>query len=442
MNFDESVQYLLGLGHETLAMKLGLKTTSMLLEVLDSPEQSFSSVQIAGTNGKGSVAAFLNSICLAANIKTGLYTSPHLSSITERIKINGVEIGQEQFALRVSEVRAAAESLVASRALPALPTFFEQVTVAALLAFREAKVELAILETGLGGRLDSTTAAKAEVVAITPIDMDHEEYLGDTIESIATEKAAIIRPGSIAVVSQQRHDALEVIISAAAANGVTPIIVNARTRDVHPTNGGTFFVTLETNEDIYENMRIALRGEHQIGNAAVSIALAEQLRRKGFEITNKAIVDGIQGANHPGRLEIFKEHDRHILLDGAHNPAGAQTLRRYLETFGTRPLVIVFGAMREKKIDQLARIIFPLADHIILTTVRNARSATVSDLLKLAGDLKVQATVVDSSTQALELARKSAGSAGLICVTGSLYLIGELRQTITEVSSKVAPSRM
>src|SRR5215510_5374051 len=192
MRFDEAVQYLLGLGHETLTIKLGLRNTELLLRSVNNPERTFPAVQIAGTNGKGSTAAVLESICRAAGIRTGLYTSPHLSSITERIKVNGVEITESEFARHTTIVRDVAEQLLREAQVEALPTFFEQLTVIALSWFRDAKVDLVILETGLGGRLDSTTAAQAGVVGITPIALDHEEYLGNTIESIASEKAAII----------------------------------------------------------------------------------------------------------------------------------------------------------------------------------------------------------------------------------------------------------
>src|SRR5215467_9497034 len=195
MNFQDAVEYLLSLGHETLTIKLGLRNTELLLASLGNPERSFPSVQIAGTNGKGSTAAMLDSMCRAAGIKCGLYTSPHLVSITERISISGTPISPEEFAGCVTIVRDISAQLLKDKQIEALPTFFEQLTVAALLAFRNAGIELAILETGLGGRLDSTTAAHAGIVGITSIAMDHEEYLGNTLKSIAAEKAAIIRPG-------------------------------------------------------------------------------------------------------------------------------------------------------------------------------------------------------------------------------------------------------
>src|ERR1044072_2197563 len=195
MSFEEALAYLLSLGHETLTIKLGLRNTEVLLAALGNPHKDFPSVQIAGTNGKGSTAVMLDSICRAAGIRTGLYTSPHLVSITERIVIDGAEISQEDFARHATTVRAAAESLLDDKQIEALPTFFEHVTAIALIAFREAGVEVAILETGLGGRLDATTAARAAIVGITSIAMDHEDYLGDTLGSIAADKVATLRPG-------------------------------------------------------------------------------------------------------------------------------------------------------------------------------------------------------------------------------------------------------
>src|SRR4029078_8529100 len=223
MDFDESFNYLLGLGHETLTIKLGLRNTELLLNALDNPQQAFQSVQIAGTNGKGSTAVMLDSICRAAGIKTGLYTSPHLSSITERILLNGTPVTEDAFASYVTRVRETSELLLARETFEALPTFFEQMTAAALLSFADSKIDLAILETGLGGRLDATTAAEAAIVAITPIAMDHEQYLGNTIEQIASEKAAIIRPGVKAVIAEQDPRALEVILAQCQEAKVEPI---------------------------------------------------------------------------------------------------------------------------------------------------------------------------------------------------------------------------
>ena len=228
MQFSEALRYLLDLGHETLAIKLGLRNIELLLAGLGHPQKSFPAVQIAGTNGKGSTAVVLDSICRAAGIRTGLYTSPHLVSITERICVGGIEISQDQFARQATLVRSAAEQLLAREEIGALPTFFEQVTAIALSEFRDREVELAILETGLGGRLDATTAAQATLVAITSIALDHQQYLGDTLTSIAAEKAAIIRPGVTAIIGKQPDEALDVILRHCALNKVNPSVADCR----------------------------------------------------------------------------------------------------------------------------------------------------------------------------------------------------------------------
>ena len=405
MNFEAAVQYLLSLGHETLTIKLGLRNTELLLAALDNPERAFNSVQIAGTNGKGSTAVMLDSICRAAGIKCGLYTSPHLVSITERISIAGTQIRQEEFAACVTSVRDVSAQLLNDKQIEALPTFFEQLTVAALLAFRNARIELAILETGLGGRLDSTTAAKASIVAITPIAMDHEEYLGNTLESIAAEKAAIIRPGVQAVIAKQDPVALDVLLKRCKETGITPIVAT----DIHP----------------YERVHLALRGRHQIENAAVAIRVAELLN-----VPETAIVTGLETATHPGRLELI-EHEPTFLIDGAHNPAGAKSLRNYLDEFAPRPLTLVFGAMRDKQLEQMGEILFPCADTLILTTIKNPRSASIESLREVADHFaRGKVLTSESSEAALRIAEAETAPEGLICIAGSLYLVGELRPLI------------
>lgn len=401
MRFAESVQYLLSLGHETLTIKLGLRNTELLLQALDNPETGYRAVQIAGTNGKGSTAAMLDSICRAAGIKTGLYTSPHLVSITERIRISGTQIREDDFARHATTVRNAAQRLLGSKQVETLPTFFEHLTAIAFLAFREAGIELAILETGMGGRLDSTTAAKASVVAITSIAMDHEQYLGDTIESISSEKAAIIRPGVTAVIGKQDPRALRVLLRRCEETGVQPIVATPPS----------------------EPLRIGLRGRHQLENAAVAIRVAESL-----SISHEAIFSGIETANHPGRLELISgEPD--ILLDGAHNPAGAEALRDYLDEFGRRPLTVIFGAMSDKQLDRIGEILFSLADNLILTTIDNPRSASLETLAGIAGRFaRGSITTSETVTDAFHAALRITPRKGLICVTGSLYLIGEWKK--------------
>ena len=401
MNFPDAVSYLLSLGHETLTMKFGLRNTELLLAALENPERAFPSVQIAGTNGKGSTAVMLDSICRAAGIKCGLYTSPHLVSITERISIAGSQISEEEFAACVTAVRDV------SAQFEVLPTFFEQLTVAALLAFKNARIELAILETGLGGRLDSTTAANAGIVAITPISMDHEEYLGNTLASIAAEKAAIIRPGVQAVIAKQQPEALDVLLRRCEETGVTPLFTHA-----------------------HEQLRLGLRGRHQIENAAVAIRLAELLRTKGFDIPDTAIVTGLETVSHPGRLELV-QHQPAFLIDGAHNPAGAESLRDYLDELAPPSLTLVFGAMRDKQLNAIGEMLFPRADVLVLTAIENPRSATLEQLRAVADRCaRGRVFTSDTSAAALRIAQTETPPEGLICIAGSLYLVGELRPLI------------
>ena len=409
MTFEGAVQYLLSLGHETLTMKLGLRNTELLLNALNNPERAFPSVQIAGTNGKGSTAAMLDSICRAAGIRSGLYTSPHLVSITERIRVSGEAIVPEEFAACATTVREVSEQLLRDKLIEALPTFFEQLTAIALLAFRKAGIELAILETGLGGRLDSTTAANAHIVAITQIAMDHEEYLGHMLESIASEKAAIIRPGVAAVIAQQRPEAMAVLLKRCEETGVVPILADS-------VKG-------------FENVRLSLRGTHQIDNAAVAIRLAELLR-----VPHSEIVSGLENTQHPGRLELIP-YKPAFLLDGAHNPAGCESLRAYLDEFAPRPLTLVFGSMRDKQLDQIGEILFPAADVLILTPIENLRSASM-EMLRPVADRFARGTVIeaDSSAEALRVAVVKTPPEGLICIAGSLYLIGEVRPSILKMS--------
>jgi dihydrofolate synthase/folylpolyglutamate synthase len=431
MNFDDAVRYLYSLGHETLALKLGLKTTEELLAALGNPQQTYRSVQIVGTNGKGSTAVVLESICRAAEIKTGLFTSPHLVSITERIRIDGDEISQEAFARLATRVKDKIDELLATGTLQATPTFFEQVTVIALLAFGEAKVDIAILETGLGGRLDSTTVARAETIGLTPIALDHQEHLGESLEEIAGEKAAVIRPGVTAVVALQEQPALDVILRRCEEVKVVPQLSNWEAKDLTVTGDGSIQTTLKTSQDSYQNLVLGLRGRHQLTNIALAIELAEAMRARGFQIPKSAISNGVAQARHPGRLEII-EDERRVLLDGAHNVAGARALRAYLDEFVNQPLTMVFGAMRDKNLLEMANALFPRAEVLVLTEPNNPRAASVEDLLECASRIpgKRQLKLESSVEKAIRLAFAETPSGGMICVTGSLYLIGEVRRLL------------
>ena len=376
-------------------MKLGLENPRKLLHALGNPHQEFLKIQVAGTNGKGSTCAFLESICRTAGMRTGLYTSPHLISITERIKLNGLEISETEFAKGATKVRRISETgnLAA--------TFFEHVTAIALTAFAQNKIELAILETGLGGRLDATTAANAEIVAITPIDYDHQQYLGESLAEIATEKAAIIRSkNQQVIVSKQRAEVEKIIVQRCQTFGLEPI---------------------RTDFDL-PDVQLSLKGRHQIENAKIAIRLAEVLN-----IDRTQIISGLGTAIHKGRLEF----DHGILFDGSHNIAGAKALRAYLEEFVSRPITLIFGAMKEKQLAEIAEILFPVADKLILTRAENSRSALVEDLAKFA---RQRVYLTRNVAQALEKGREFPDN--LTCITGSLYLVGEAQRLMLKKSAK------
>lgn len=437
MNSEESKKYLLSLGNEVEAMKLGLVNIGTLLDGLGSPETNFPKVQVAGTNGKGSVCAFLDAICREAGIRTGLYTSPHLVSITERVKIGGEDISEGDFSRIATQVRDTAEKLLADGKLEYRPTFFEQVTAIAMLAFAEAKVELAILETGLGGRFDATTAANAEFVGITPIDMDHQEYLGYTLEHIASEKAAILRPGVKAAVAAQKPETEKVIQTVLTKNNVEARTTVGVTAEAvlgafsEGTIGGIVLANepdvfnLSTDRGTYRNVRLGLKGTHQWENAKLAVLLAEILRER-FPITDESIVRGLASAKNPGRLEYVGG----ILLDGAHNASGAEALSAYLRANDCLPFTLIFGAMRDKDIAGIGAHLFGIAERLIFTVAANSRSCDPREFLKYVPESKIgECRITESAADAIELARQISDGE-LIVVAGSLYLVGEMKNIL------------
>lgn len=421
MNFAESESYLHSLGNEVSAMKLGLENIGKLLAAYGNPQNKYLKVQIAGTNGKGSVCAFLDAICVSAGIKTGLYTSPHLISITERIRISGRNISEEDLARHATVVRETAERLVADGSLETVPTFFEQVTAIALNFFAERQIELAILETGLGGRFDATTAASAEIAGITRIDYDHQNILGATLREIAAEKASIIHEGSKVIVGEQQPEAWEVILARCADFGVTP----KSAQDVSTTSGSGW-LNIRTGQTRYRIGQLGLVGDHQIENAKVAILLAETLQ-ESFPIEPADTSKGLETAVHPGRLE----RRGRFLFDGAHNIGGAKALRKYLDENIHQPVTMIFAAMRDKDISEIAEILFPKANRLILTRPANPRSAEPEDVAKLVPqDRRNDVFVTDTVADAVEMALEISTSYELICVTGSLYLIGEVQKLL------------
>jgi dihydrofolate synthase/folylpolyglutamate synthase len=427
VNFPESEAYLLSLGNEVAAMKLGLESIGTLLTALGEPQNNYLKVQVAGTNGKGSVCAFLDSICRAARAQVGLYTSPHLVSITERIRINGDDISEDDFARLASRVREVSERLVGSGELPSIPTFFEQVTAIALIAFAEAKVEIAILETGLGGRLDATTAANAEICAITRIDLDHHEYLGETIEEIAAEKAAIIQAGSRVVIGDQQPEAMNMLLARCRDVGVEPVLTGGITTDSEGACDRVSHTGAPLLPVGFPPLLLGLVGRHQLENAAIAAAVALEMR--SFKpISNEDIIVGLRNARHPGRLE----YDGRFLFDGAHNTGGSSALASYLDEFERRSITLVFGVMEDKPVDEMLDLLVPRTDRIVFAQPANERALSYEDLLLAMprGVSRERTFVTDTVAKAIDIAETVTPDGGIILVTGSLYLVGEVKKLL------------
>lgn len=429
MNFVESENYLFSLGNEVSAMKLGLENIQALLADLGEPQNKYLKVQVAGTNGKGSVCAFLDSICNAAGIKTGTFTSPHLVSITERVRINGVDISENDFAHHATFVRNTAENLLERGKLEYRPTFFEQITAIALTVFADAGVELAILETGLGGRLDATTAANAEIAAITRIDIDHQEYLGETIEEIAAEKAAIIRAGSRVVIGRQSDEAMAVLQNRCLELEIAPVTYCEPIFWAVDMVKRSAVVGFRTSDEEYWDASLGLAGHHQIENACTTVLVAEKLRNDfGLAISHKDIWAGLEDAQNPGRLEFQGRY----LFDGAHNIGGARVLRDFLNEFVDQPITLVFGAMKGKDVAAILELLASHAVRIVFTEPDNSRSLTFDDLLAgLPVDISRKSVFVTNNVKnAIDIAEMVTPESGIILVTGSLYLVGEVKKNI------------
>jgi dihydrofolate synthase/folylpolyglutamate synthase len=440
MNYESAVRYLLSLGRElaaptqAAAAKFNLENITILLERLGRPDRAYPCVHIAGTNGKGSTAAFLEKILRDAGFRTGLNTSPHLERINERVRISGAEIADERFAEIFSRIHAVIEELLAEGKLRAHPTYFECVTALAFEAFARERVEFAVIEVGLGGRLDATNVVTPLVSVITSIDFDHENFLGHSLREIAGEKAGILKAQVPAVFAPQLPEARVVLLE--RANELRcPILETGeafcvekesvehgyvRATVVEAANGQTFSVEPK------------LAGRFQLQNALNALAAARILQNRGYRITDEDIVKGIASAEWPGRLERLQTRPD-VYLDGAHNPGAARALDRFLEeNFAGRKVYLIFGAMRDKAVDEVTGILFPHAHEVIFTQPGTLRAVSARQLAEMAGDHAKKFAVIEDAERALESALAKAGPEDAIFITGSLYLVGELRHAWME----------
>ncbi len=436
MNYQESVQYLFSLGRELASprqasvQKFDLVNITVLCERLGQPQREFQSVHVAGTNGKGSTSAMLDSILRAAGLRTGLYTSPHLERINERIRLDGKEISDEQFAATFTRVHEAIEELLASGKLAAHPTFFECVTAVAFLYFASEHAEYAVCETGMGGRLDATNILLPEVSVITQIDFDHENYLGHSIEEIAGEKAGIIKPGA-RVVSAAEHLIARVVIRRRCAEQSAFLveIENAYfLEDVTAKDGCFSFTAISYDTGVRIPIALQLAGRFQVRNALTALATARMLAERGAPIDDEAITRGFAAAKWPGRLERISQRPE-IYVDGTHNPAGAREIAVFWEQFlPGRNIFLIYGAMRDKAVDEVAGLLFPRAAAVILTTPAQSRAISAPLLAEMTAHHARRSEIVPVPAQALARALELASPEDVIFITGSLYLVGELRR--------------
>lgn len=409
--------------------KFSLDEIRVLLGTIGDPHRRFPSVLIAGTNGKGSTAATLASILTASGLRTGLYTSPHLERVNERIRLDKIEISDEAFAGNYFRIHDEAQRLVKDGKLPQLASYFEILTAQALLYFAESGVDIAVLEVGMGGRLDATNIVDPLLSIITDISLDHMEWLGATITAIAHEKAGILRRGGTLITLPQHPEANQVLGTAAEELGVR--VVSGAVYMPAAITGATGSYAIEVMGAAIE-VDSPLAGAHQQRNVALAIAAAVELADKhGFPITPGTIAAGIRQTCWPGRLERIDREGVEWILDVAHNPAGAWALRAGLSSaLGVRKLrTLIFSCLRDKPVEEMAQILFPLFEQVILVPVHSARAAAVEDLLAAAKATGTAAIAAESVSKALLLAEEFA-EGGTTVVSGSVYLVGEARSLI------------
>jgi dihydrofolate synthase / folylpolyglutamate synthase len=466
--YETAIARMYALGHElaqTPSHKFDLAHMRVLLHALDNPERRFPGVLIAGTNGKGSTAATLASILRASGLHTGLYTSPHLARINERIQIGSgrdsfSQISDGDFALLHELVDRTAERLLGEGDLPWHPSFFEMLTAMAFEYFARRKVDIAVLEVGMGGRLDATNVIEPRVSVITDISLDHQKFLGDTVAEIAVEKAGIIRVGGVVVTLPQQPQANDVIgrtimdLGARAVSAV-PYVPPVSPASDQYLSAGTLSAGMKTAVSRYPlqvmgeeiTVETPLIGRHQLRNVALAIAAAEELGQQGFQVTAETIERGVRETNWPGRFQVLPaakgalekgvpervtEKDApEFVFDVAHNPAGAWALRSTLSAaYAERPLTFIFGAMRDKAIGEMAEILFPLAEQVIATVADNPRSASADEIRMAASRISVPIQHAADVVAAIAMARTSARPDNVVVITGSIYIVGEAMRVL------------
>ncbi len=409
-------------GRRRFSIKPGIERVTALLERYDHPEQSFAAVHVVGTNGKGSTAAFLAAMLTQAGYCTGLFTSPHLVSYTERFQINGKTISPDALDRQVSELLAAARDD---------ETFFELTTALACRWFAENRVRIAVFEAGMGGRNDATAAVPGILTVITPVSLDHCQWLGNSLQEITTEKIGITPSGSPVVSACQEADALNTAEAYCARNGNQLILAGRDFNAQWSVGNGMLYQGVRRS---LAGLTPGLTGSYQTGNAAVALAAAEQLEALGFPVSEQAMRQGLANTRWPGRMELVRlAEGAELLLDGAHNPAGAQALSRALEAYSGRRMILLLGMMEDKDHQGVLQHLLPVFDQIITVTPSQERAIPATELAAACRNRGVSARAADSVASGLAAAKTAAHPGDLLVVAGSLFLIGELKALLDNI---------
>ena len=429
MNYAESLHYLDELN--TFGIRLGLARMEELCVRLGNPERSYTTIHIAGTNGKGSVTQMMDAVFRAAGIRSGRYLSPHLISYTERMSVDGHDISEEQFAELLTRVRAAADEMVAAG--HEHPTQFEALTALAFLYFREEQVEIAVIETGLGGLLDSTNVVDPVLTIITNVAMDHADRCGGTLAGIAEHKAGIIKEG-VPVITAATGEPLEIIERRAEELGVDVFVCGEdfSSQIFFPSGGGqcVAFHSVVCREP--EPFELALAGVHQAENAALVIMAAKLLEREDVRVTEKAIRTALRTVRHPARFEILANEGVPVVIDGAHNPAGMRALRTGLDTyFPDLPRVFLLGILKDKDIDTMLAALLRPGDQVVTVRPNSERAAAADVVAAVAAGMGLVTVACDDRAKGLdEAVRRAHVRSALLVVAGSLYLVGDIRRLL------------
>lgn len=411
-------------------IKLGLDTVRRILDGLGNPQDNYHCVHIAGTNGKGSVASMLASILQAGGYRTGLYTSPHLVRFNERIRVNGRPIADK-------DIVKSYRKIIKNHSGDREPTFFECTTAMALAEFGRQRVDWAVIETGMGGRLDATNVIRPAVSIITNISLEHREYLGTTIRQIAAEKAGIIKPSTSVVTGVRQPGALAVIEQTADRNNV-PLFRLGREFKTRKTRSDTF--TYYGLDNVWPAMSSGLLGDHQRENTALVLAACELLNQTFTDLSPSQIAVGLKNTRWPGRLEVVST-DPYILLDGAHNLLAARNLARFLaKHLARRDIILVIGILDDKPYRQMLKALVPVCRKVVVTRPAIGRALDPQTLLPVVKKWCDDVTVIDNVPDALKYATQNLGPGQAVCVAGSLYVVGEAKQEIDSKKSQLAVS--